>query len=901
MFNRSIAEELEKLEFSQQRLERELSQNKAKLSQLAELVHSQKSYSPFDQVQTDFTTDVLPQTEPKQENTSPSNPDIVKLDEAFSVDLTSSNSKSTPPPLPVEELKEPAKVKQESIKSPMPALKSGHEIENHFGRVWLVRLGIITLLTGLIFLSNYAYTNFIYELPAWPRVIGLYITSAFFLGIGHLLQVKKEALKNYGSVLAAGGLAIFYYTSYAAHYVERLKIIESPALAGIILTITALICLQYALSKKSSVIAVFSLALAFYTTSINPAGAFTVISSSILTMVGLFIFYKLKHLSVGFTTLIGAYASYAYWQIIVNQGEGFIHANYLLIPYWLLFTAAIFLCKSLSKNGISITYASINNTLFFLLFNCSFDETMLNLSPSWQFTTVLGAALIGISFLVKLTKREEKDLTFLYLAKGLALLTYASFLIFEGESLTISLAIQSTFLFALFLKRSNPVLGVSAAAVLGLSLCTLVMSFSQNPFLYALLTLSCFTNTYLLCKTKISLDTFPKEIRQIPAILAVILSAIGVSQIQGLGDQISILMLGLTFIYSLTLLSKKLMSFYSTVPYTAHLLTAVAIVHWMSDRSFVQPASFYFVCGLLFAGIFAIYFALRKTNKLYIHSPYLCLAHLSFIIFSYYAFEISITTYILALVPLLYHLLFQKLKCRTFVVIGLLSYPLCWLTCFLDYRISNPDHLKILFCIATPLVHYALQRGKILKPIPYTSGFLIVGSTLLSAVWLDSVTPYASVLIAGLGLIYILAEEKGRYSTLTYTGISLISLQYIYELFEPQSPQSSLLIVAMVIVMYIKFRQNKKEQLQEVFQIASAVFASVTLMLSTTSKESVFRIAGFIILGICLTNVYFVDVWKLHALIRILSFLTLGGVLILAGFLYCRKKPQSETIQNNSV
>ena len=38
-----------------------------------------------------------------------------------------------------------------------------HKLEQDFGKTWFVRLGILSLLTGLIFLSNHAYQNYIIE------------------------------------------------------------------------------------------------------------------------------------------------------------------------------------------------------------------------------------------------------------------------------------------------------------------------------------------------------------------------------------------------------------------------------------------------------------------------------------------------------------------------------------------------------------------------------------------------------------------------------------------------------------------------------------------------------------------------------------------------------------------
>ena len=51
-------------------------------------------------------------------------------------------------------------------------------LELKLGRVWFVRIGIGFLLTGFVFLSTYAYQNFIIHWPAGIRVAALYLLAA---------------------------------------------------------------------------------------------------------------------------------------------------------------------------------------------------------------------------------------------------------------------------------------------------------------------------------------------------------------------------------------------------------------------------------------------------------------------------------------------------------------------------------------------------------------------------------------------------------------------------------------------------------------------------------------------------------------------------------------------------
>ena len=85
---------------------------------------------------------------------------------------------------------------------------SGATFEEKLGQVWLVRIGIVLLITGLVLGANWAYKNWIHDLPAGVRLAGLYLCSALIGGSGIWLS-GKENFKHYGEVLLAGGLAFF--------------------------------------------------------------------------------------------------------------------------------------------------------------------------------------------------------------------------------------------------------------------------------------------------------------------------------------------------------------------------------------------------------------------------------------------------------------------------------------------------------------------------------------------------------------------------------------------------------------------------------------------------------------------------------------------------------------------
>ena len=111
------------------------------------------------------------------------------------------------------------------------------EWELKFGQVWLVRIGVIFLLTGLIFLSTYAYKNWLFNTGPLVKVSFFMLISLGLTGAGLWLENWKTRFKQYGRVVASGGLAAGYYTLYASHFTPSLKVVNSPVFAGLLLTL----------------------------------------------------------------------------------------------------------------------------------------------------------------------------------------------------------------------------------------------------------------------------------------------------------------------------------------------------------------------------------------------------------------------------------------------------------------------------------------------------------------------------------------------------------------------------------------------------------------------------------------------------------------------------------------
>ena len=328
------------------------------------------------------------------------------------------------------------------------------------------------LLTGLVFFGNFAYHNFVGKLPPAGKVGLLYFASATLLGAGTWLQRRPE-LKNFSQVLLAGGLAAVYFTTFAAHHVEPLKVIASPLVDGALLLGWAGFTIWLADRRKSEVLALFAVLLAYYTSIITHVGLFTLYSNLVLTLAAVFFLVRNRWAALSFVSVAATYVSYAFWRFFQNDhwqwadpGEGLWTGNYFLMGYWILFTAAAFLSRHEQfTGGRRPAFLSLNNIAFFT----SFILTMLQVHQGgfWKFALAYGVILLGLAALARKVLPTDKPSANAYLTQGLLLVTLGFLNYYTGLKLSLVLAAESVALVTLGRQLKSRIMdGASLVAAL---------------------------------------------------------------------------------------------------------------------------------------------------------------------------------------------------------------------------------------------------------------------------------------------------------------------------------------------------------------------------------------------------------------------------------------------------
>jgi hypothetical protein len=373
-----------------------------------------------------------------------------------------------PPPLPVEEVKP---VGASVPDSPVVDAKEDN-FEMRLGRVWLVRFGIVLLLTGLVLLGNFAYRNWIREMPNGVRLLGLFLCAGALIEAGRRLAAKTS-LKKPGEVILAGGLSFFYYCTFASHHVSRLKVIDSPVLAAVLLLGAAGLIAGVSWMRNARATAVLGLLLASYSTMLQPVGWLSCVSNVVLSLAGLALMLRPGWAGPGTASMAGTYAAFFGWQIMGAAGGGPRDPStiWFLVPVWAIFALPGLLDRFRETMGdrARAWFTGGNNAAFFSLFSLLWVARH-GWSEYWLVCAVFGGLLLVMGVL---GRKRGQSVGGVNIFQGLALASLAMVVKLEGFHLVLGLGFESLALacaFAKFRSRSEFLfswLAGGAAAVLG--------------------------------------------------------------------------------------------------------------------------------------------------------------------------------------------------------------------------------------------------------------------------------------------------------------------------------------------------------------------------------------------------------------------------------------------------
>ena len=397
---------------------------------------------------------------------------------------------SVPPPIiqspktvpivePAAKPSEPAKPEKvaATAQAGMPRLPKvdAQSIEMKLGTYWFVRIGVMLLLTGLGVLAYYN-KNFFFELTPQAKVSVFYLLSAAMGGVGFWLQRNKENLKNYGQVLLAGGFAGVYFTTYAAHVIEPVKIIDNATTALLLLFAWGGFMVWVADRLKSETIALFAIGASYYATYVplihsggtDDVSHWVILFSNLVLAVAAVVFMlRNRWLKMPVLSLSASYGGFLLWRLSVVVEPSLTVVAVFAVSLWVVYTAAVFLSRSGAfSDRQRAMFLTANNAAMFALLTAD----VLNEENFWILPMVVGATLLGCALAAARWLEDQSLSRKSYLTQGLVLVTLGLMTMGMADSLKGPiLAAESVVLLFMAIRRNNFIIQIGSLIVVAIA------------------------------------------------------------------------------------------------------------------------------------------------------------------------------------------------------------------------------------------------------------------------------------------------------------------------------------------------------------------------------------------------------------------------------------------------
>jgi hypothetical protein len=353
-------------------------------------------------------------------------------------------------------------------------------LEFQFGR-WLARIGVVFALITLISFSTLAYKQFHHLMGPWSKLSVLTLISAGLVAAGLRIERRNSELTVYGRTVAGGGLACLYYTLYGATYVTPLQVIHSTLLGGFLLLGWSAYVLYLAEQKKSELLSVFAIALAYFSSAITPVGDFTMVANLILSLTAVVFLIRNAWTGLSYLCLVGTYFGLLRQFVVYDSSSDFWFEVTHAVPFWpaatylagtwLIYTAGVFLAQTPHfAAGKRMAFLCLNNgALIGLLITAAYLSEFGHLGP---ILCIVGGIFLGTSYLAARLRPEAVEINGAYLMQGLALFTGGIAIAYAGVTRGLLITVESVFLAAAGAYSRNLIMQIAAglSALIGTAL-----------------------------------------------------------------------------------------------------------------------------------------------------------------------------------------------------------------------------------------------------------------------------------------------------------------------------------------------------------------------------------------------------------------------------------------------
>ena len=315
-------------------------------------------------------------------------------------------------------------------------------LESRIALFWLHRLGIVTLVLGVVFLITYSMSTLSPEvawLMPWFKLGAGFSVSAVLLWLGQKLSGNDQ--KWFGQALTAGGWSLAYFTTYSAHYIPSVDVISSLPLETALLSLVAAGALFSALKARSELMAIYSITLAAGTILLNGPSLYSDVSFLIIAVLASILGNTQSWRKLFAFALAACYIGHFYCSLnnYPIYSERLILTSFLS-AIWFVFSIAIgFSIKVPASARNTVTALACTNAMLFAFGLATTNDVSVELIHQSIFV-VFGLLYLATSYWLK--KNDQKQLSTVHALLGLSFINAAKLMHYSGLTLLVIDVVQ---------------------------------------------------------------------------------------------------------------------------------------------------------------------------------------------------------------------------------------------------------------------------------------------------------------------------------------------------------------------------------------------------------------------------------------------------------------------------
>lgn len=333
--------------------------------------------------------------------------------------------------------------------------------EQWLGEKLFLKLALILVVAGVAWAFKFAYdVGWWGQLPPLAKVCCGLLAGAGLLGTG-IYYERRDAYRLWARGLIAAGWPLLYFTVYAAHHFEPSRIIHSPLAALVLLAATAGAAIAFSLRYKSELVTIAGYAFGYFALLLSGAAPGILVAGAVFTVSLAVLLSRFRWQWLGVTGLVGSAAVYVLHLAPSLTATGLI-AGQPPAAFWasIWFPAVTWVAIALAGHvavrpgrWVLPAYLTVKNA--FVFYGCfALTPHAFDAGLAYLFPLALGAAHVALA--VHARQAERRPLFVAEAAVGAALLLIAAAVKLTGVWLTMAWLSQAVVLVLLgvwFMER----------------------------------------------------------------------------------------------------------------------------------------------------------------------------------------------------------------------------------------------------------------------------------------------------------------------------------------------------------------------------------------------------------------------------------------------------------------